>query len=878
MANLLPGNYACLDVVECGSSDARRKYDDGSSFCFSCKKPFKPEDSSESNEEPVRPRANVRIRKEPAVTLEDIEDFQIKGFRNRDITKKVCEFFKVKVSYGSDGQIDTHYYPYENGAAYKVRKLPKEFTWVGTSKALFGQEHFNGENKRLIICEGEIDAMSVAQASLDRYGKIFPVVALSSSVMTKSLLENRTWIRSFGEVVIMFDHDDAGEKAKKDAIKIIGVDKVKLAKLPENDVNLTLTEHGSEAVMQAVFNAARYVPAGIVGKEELWTALETYNSLESTPYPACLEGLNTKLKGMRNGEITLFISGTGCHGYDETVLMFDGSIKTVQDVKVGDLLMGPDNLPRTVKQLHRGREQMVKQILRDGTESIFNISHILSVVNNDNEGRWGLKKDEIVDVSIADYLAWSPKRKHLSKAFKVEMLDFGAQQLSIHPYLLGAWLGDGEAAGGRIYIQDSDSVIIEKLNEIGGNFTKSSNLKFAWNSPGGFRLSLKDLNLLKNKHIPEQYLKSSIEDRLELLAGLLDTDGNYDSSRHTFEFSQKDHAFTLQVKRLAESLGFTCTLGKQVNNKFGNCYRLYITGELLETIPTVLPRKQARVRQQKKDPHRYSFTLELLDVDEYYGFEVDADHRYVMGNFMVTHNSGKSTMLREIILHLLESTDEKIGIVSLEESPAETARKLAGMALNRNPANEEIPLDELKVGFDKIFGDDRVIVLDHQGAINDNSIIEQLEYMCLAGCSKLFVDHITILVSEGVDKLTGNEAQDKVMNDLLRLVKRHPVWIGLVSHLRKAQSGGKSFEEGKLPSIDDIRGSGSIKQISFDIIAFARNLTASNDKERNTILMQVLKSRYTGLTGQVQGACYDYLTGRLNKSTDSIGDDEFEIL
>ena len=115
------------------------------------------------------------------------------------------------------------------------------------------------------------------------------------------------------------------------------------------------------------------------------------------------------------------------------------------------------------------------------------------------------------------------------------------------------------------------------------------------------------------------------------------------------------------------------------------------------------------------------------------------------------------------------------------------------------------------------------------------------------------------------------------MNDLLRLVKRHSVWIGLVSHLRKAPGGKQSFEEGKLPSIDDIRGSGSIKQISFDIISFARNLTAKDDKVRNTIKMRILKSRYTGLTGKVNGAYYNYDTGRLNGLDTMIDDDDEEF-
>lgn len=536
MGKIVKTNLPCPDP-ECGSSDAVRMYEEGDFFCFSCRKPF-PKGSLDLESPAVKYSSPMPYKpKQIQLTIEEIQSLPIKGFVNRDITKAVTEFFKVRVGYDSDGQVSEHYYPYSGGKAYKIRKLPKDFTWNGKSNDLFGRELFTGGGKRLIITEGEIDAMSVAQASLDKYKKIYPVVSLSSAVMTKSILENREWVRSFSEVVLMLDNDEAGKKATAEAIKFIGADKVKIAKLPLKDPNEVLIQMGSEALMQCIYEAEKYVPSGIITKEALWESLVNYNSAVSVPYPPCLNGVNTKLKGMRGGEITLFISGTG---------------------------------------------------------------------------------------------------------------------------------------------------------------------------------------------------------------------------------------------------------------------------------------------------------------------------------------SGKSTVLREVALHLKNTTNEKIGIISLEESPAETARKLAGMQLMRNPAKEEIPLDELKVGFDEVFGTDRFIVLDHQGSMNDVSIVDQLEYMALSGCTKIFIDHITIMVSEGIDGLTGNEAQDRVMNDLLRLVKRYPdLWIGLVSHLRKAPGGGKSFEEGKLPSIDDIRGSGSIKQISFDIIAFARNLTAKDEKRRNTIAMRILKSRYTGLTGSVPGALYDYETGRL---------------
>ena len=221
--------------------------------------------------------------------------------------------------------------------------------------------------------------------------------------------------------------------------------------------------------------------------------------------------------------------------------------------------------------------------------------------------------------------------------------------------------------------------------------------------------------------------------------------------------------------------------------------------------------------------------------------------------------AGKSTMLREVADHLLKETEDRIGIISLEESPAETAKKMASLRLNKNPSATEIPLEELHGAFEEVFGDDRVLVLDHQGAITE-SITAQLQYMAAVGCKYLFIDHITILVSEGAEGLTGNEAVDKVMNELLKIAKTHNVWIGLISHLRKSDKVGKSFEQGNLPSLDDIRGSGSIKQISNDVIAFARN----SEEGCNEIEMRVLKCRHTGLTGNAGSVAYDNNTGRLS--------------
>ena len=227
--------------------------------------------------------------------------------------------------------------------------------------------------------------------------------------------------------------------------------------------------------------------------------------------------------------------------------------------------------------------------------------------------------------------------------------------------------------------------------------------------------------------------------------------------------------------------------------------------------------------------------------------------------------SGKSTVIKEIVLDLLAKTDDKVGLISLEESVGDTAEKFIGMFLRKNAVSgEDISEADERAGFEHVFGTERLVLLDHQGSVGDASLIDKIEYMALMGCKYLVLDHITIAVSEGTEGLSGNEAIDKMMSDLLKIVKKHNVWLGLISHLRKSPGGGKSFEEGNLASIDDIKGSGSIKQISFDIISFARNLVSENTDERNTIKFRVLKSRFTGLTGSAGSASYDNKTGRLN--------------
>ena len=233
--------------------------------------------------------------------------------------------------------------------------------------------------------------------------------------------------------------------------------------------------------------------------------------------------------------------------------------------------------------------------------------------------------------------------------------------------------------------------------------------------------------------------------------------------------------------------------------------------------------------------------------------------------FTAGTGSGKSTFIKEDIYHLIQTTKHQIGIVSLEESIRETLDGIVGIHLNKRINLPDVEFDRLgdegKGAWEAVAGDGRLTLLDHQGSLSDSSLIDKIEFMAASGCKFIYLDHITIAVSEVEGNV--NEAMDRTMSDLLKLCKKHDVWIGVVSHLRKVSGNSKTFEEGADITEDALKGSGSLKQIAFQIIGFSRNKYAEEEFDRQKVKISVLKNRFTGFTGPAGSSRYDNETGRL---------------
>ena len=217
---------------------------------------------------------------------------------------------------------------------------------------------------------------------------------------------------------------------------------------------------------------------------------------------------------------------------------------------------------------------------------------------------------------------------------------------------------------------------------------------------------------------------------------------------------------------------------------------------------------------------------------------------------------GKTAYTRRLKSHILLNTDWRIGEIELEEQGEKTWRGVMEGVLGK--PWKEATAEEKREAFDLTYGSNRIFTLDHRSQYGrGQSLVGKFKHLHYSlGCKAMFLDHITLAVNEFGDGV-GNPAQDQMMNEFLELVETTGVHLFLISHLRKTGTGGKSFEEGAVPSMDDLKGSGSLKQISFNIIGVSRNLQHEDEYERNVSQLHSMKCRETGRTGRADRLYWD---------------------
>ena len=374
------------------------------------------------------------------------------------------------------------------------------------------------------------------------------------------------------------------------------------------------------------------------------------------------------------------IDFSNCLAKGTEVLMFDGSKKKVEDITLGEQVMGMDGTARNVLATGSGRQPMYKITHKNGDSYTVNESHILVVKNSDTTTRAGVLGKAVADLPLRKVLEQPGLLRHL-KGLWFEGKDFGTAELPIEPYLFGLWLADGFSH--TFSISTSDTQLKDYLVESYSHLLPQTRVVNETNhivsflrQPNGYANPtnglLRKLGVMRNKRIPELYLRASREQRLKLLAGLIDGDGSLRQECHYTIYIGNSESLTDDVLELCKSLGFYCMKGKS----HPTCFVVRLSGKVTQ-VPVVLDRKKA-TRDSQIDFLCSDIRVEKVsDDDEYYGITVDGDERYVLGNYIITHNTG-----------IPAQADVLIGIGCSEEYEAQELRMLT-LIKNKIGAIEE---------------------------------------------------------------------------------------------------------------------------------------------------------------------------------------------
>lgn len=304
----------------CGSSDANSLYTDGHQYCYACEAYVHGDGSTPSGTPRATPKAAANL----------LESGHHQRLASRGITEETCRKFNYTVAKDWNGK-PVQVAPYHDQAgqlvAQKLRYANKEFSFLGDSKGcqLFGQRLWKAGGKKLVITEGEIDALTVSQVQSNKW----PVVSVPKGAKgaKRAVQDNYEYVSSFDEIIIFFDDDEAGNEAAQEVAAILPPSKAFVARCDGfKDANEALQANRADAIVTAVWQAKPYRPDGLVSigdlREELLKPIE-----RGLPYWD--KRITEVTYGRRYGEIVGLGAGTGvgktdwiAHqvAYDVTVL------------------------------------------------------------------------------------------------------------------------------------------------------------------------------------------------------------------------------------------------------------------------------------------------------------------------------------------------------------------------------------------------------------------------------------------------------------------------------------------------------------------------------------------------------------------------------
>ena len=416
---------------------------------------------------------------------------------------------------------------------------------------------------------------------------------------------------------------------------------------------------------------------------------------------------------------TLLVLPTGCHAKGEKLLMADGSARAVEDIRLGDRLLGADGEVRNILAVTSGIGQLYKVVPIKGDAFTVTGDHKLTLIRTNEKLHPQYpsqdKGGEIVDVTISEYQGWSKYKKHLYKLIRSGAIksfpECRKDGFPVSPYFLGVLLGDGEIKN-NIAVTTPDEEVVDELKRQAGKYDMHLRAEEAGQAKTYYFVQNGRSALGKNgsklhqdlvsigvrrkgaseKSVPFSYKTASDSVRLDVLAGLLDSDGSY-NSMGGYDFISKSKELSDDVAYICRSVGLAAYV-KSVVKKCGDFkgiyYRVSISGDC-SIIPCRVQRKKCSARKQKKDVLRTGFTIENVGTGEYIGFTVDRDNRYLLDDFSFTPNCGKTIVFAKVTEECVRRGDRVLILAhrgELLEQAADKIHKTTGLTCATEKAQE----------------------------------------------------------------------------------------------------------------------------------------------------------------------------------------------
>lgn len=350
----------------------------------------------------------------------------------------------------------------------------------------------------------------------------------------------------------------------------------------------------------------------------------------------------------------IFMCGQGTAGkaqpYDAKVLTPNGFID-MGNLRVGDTIMGADGSPQTVLYIfEQGTKDVYRLTFDDGAQTECCAEHLWEVHRKRAKNTF----------SAAKIMQFKDIKKDFDSGtkFAIRMckpIEFEEKELPISPYLLGLMIGDGHMRPKMSIFSSMDEECIEAFRHAGYRVSKRFGDNYDYNISGlGFNQSIRNLGLTgthsNNKFIPNDYKYNSVENRLYLLQGLIDTDGTVNKFGH-LEYYTISERLAKDIQWVVRSLGGRCNITTKIptytfkgEKRTGQlCYRLHINTEF-NTKLARLQRKRDRLfdkfRHGRAVMRRRLVKYELIGKKECRCILVSSpDHLYITDDFIVTHNT-----------------------------------------------------------------------------------------------------------------------------------------------------------------------------------------------------------------------------------------------